>query len=1139
VTTYLVSPSGNSGNNGTTLPWDPKTALENRGATVQPGDIIEFQAATPGGTWLWHIADGGAPTAHGGTAVYDVDLRGSSVAPIIVRNRLGDRIRIDGGIRQYTTSKALTKYTIYAGSGLGFEIFSASPYRDGLGFAANNQPEGNLDLSAPGCGARNMVLHNSPGSCIGFWSGDSGGGELYGNIGWGHGYSDNAGQHGNAVESQNLTASAQKKIRNNIFFNGFGNGLNLTGSTIETMHYLIERNTVFNCGSVGVAKVSTEFLLGGGSAATALVDDLTVQFNRLYKSPGYSGAQSNSFLAINNGNATRTGLHISLTDNYAPWGLSVRNIENGIVQRNVCVYAGSMAYLFGAVAGDINNTGKWTVDNNTYGKLYLPSQAFSEVGVTLGNYSVWRATYPNVDVHSTQTDVLPTNTVVFIEPNTYLISNGYPEKTGHITIYNWPQALSVPVDLSTLLTVGDSYRIMHVYDLFGQPIVSGVYGGGTVNIPMTVAKAAPSVLFDPNHLPFTSAGSYTPTTGAALTAEFGAYVVVRTVANHDGAPNTDPRGGHFYFMGGGANAEYEGDLSAGERTTLGLPSLPLPFPPTFTILFPAANAVPTTVTITPSSFNCAQGFTAQLSAVVRDQFGNIISSPVTWASLDITKATVDQNGLVTGVGPGAVTITATAGTAVGNSSATIYQDRPPYDTAHLIWAVDPDLTGNAQYLVGPLGTYNSVSQVIGSPNPSWYSIGASGQVDFGDSLDTVWTANAGWTIYAAIYPQQNDITGGPNSVVGKDSTVNGGREFHIYNSNNGKLRTDILYDGAQTNWEQNTSTPSVFVQDYKNVIAVSFDPNATRATCVKLYSNAVKVDLNGTNNIGSRSTIQDTATALRIGHPGTSGSAQSRVGYVYAYNAVHDITTIGNITAWIKANKAWTTTQDRPQQDLAHLIWALDPDLSGSAQSLVGPTGTLTTPTKTAGPPAFYTFANSDFIDFGDSLDSFWTNAAGWSIYVCCRFASGDANANRYLVNKVNGSGTSSINFWRDSNNKPHLRVYYGGGTTNFEQIASTGTNILNDGATKYILSCSFNPGAAFGSRCTLFRNGTADAGTASTGGSDGTISDITTALRIGAAQDGGLAANCISYVYAFNAVHTASQHAWIAGWIQLLKGWY
>ena len=88
-----------------------------------------------------------------------------------------------------------------------------------------------------------------------------------------------------------------------------------------------------------------------------------------------------------------------------------------------------------------------------------------------------------------------------------------------------------------------------------------------------------------------------------------------------------------------------------------------------------AASVPTTVAVTPDTVVLiALGHSAQLSAEVRDQAGRAMDGvPVAWSSADTTVAVVDSSGLVTAVGSGAVTVTATAGEASGEARVNVRQ----------------------------------------------------------------------------------------------------------------------------------------------------------------------------------------------------------------------------------------------------------------------------------------------------------------------------------------------------------------------------------------------------------------------------------------------------------------------------------
>jgi uncharacterized protein YjdB len=73
----------------------------------------------------------------------------------------------------------------------------------------------------------------------------------------------------------------------------------------------------------------------------------------------------------------------------------------------------------------------------------------------------------------------PSQTQVFVRPNAYEPGRAY------IAVYNWGGLGAVSVDLSAVLKPGALYAIMNVQDLFGTPVATGTYGGGSVSIPIT------------------------------------------------------------------------------------------------------------------------------------------------------------------------------------------------------------------------------------------------------------------------------------------------------------------------------------------------------------------------------------------------------------------------------------------------------------------------------------------------------------------------------------------------------------------------------------------------------------------------------------------------------------------------------
>jgi uncharacterized protein YjdB len=75
------------------------------------------------------------------------------------------------------------------------------------------------------------------------------------------------------------------------------------------------------------------------------------------------------------------------------------------------------------------------------------------------------------------------------------------------------------------------------------------------------------------------------------------------------------------------------------------------------------------VEVVPPSDSVAPGSTVQLTATTRDAKGNALGGrAISWSTSDATIATVDQNGLVSGVSPGLATITATSESKSGSAA---------------------------------------------------------------------------------------------------------------------------------------------------------------------------------------------------------------------------------------------------------------------------------------------------------------------------------------------------------------------------------------------------------------------------------------------------------------------------------------
>ena len=91
-----------------------------------------------------------------------------------------------------------------------------------------------------------------------------------------------------------------------------------------------------------------------------------------------------------------------------------------------------------------------------------------------------------------------------------------------------------------------------------------------------------------------------------------------------------------------------------------------------TVQVTSVGGVATTVVVSPAQANLPVGQNVQLSAVVRDANGTVMSTaPVTWSTSSTGRAVVSSTGLVTGVSGGTATITARSGSASGTATINV------------------------------------------------------------------------------------------------------------------------------------------------------------------------------------------------------------------------------------------------------------------------------------------------------------------------------------------------------------------------------------------------------------------------------------------------------------------------------------
>jgi hypothetical protein len=280
--------------------------------------------------------------------------------------------------------------------------------------------------------------------------------EMVGCVIYNNGYQQPDRGHGHAIYLRSNTGPVI--ARDNIMFNQFGYGVHIFTNPGEGQlnNIRLEGNVSFNNGTLATNSASANILFGGDDYSTGGV----MTSNYTYNSPGVAGYN----VKVGYG-ATQNGT-IELTGNYFAGGATV-------------------------------------IDFGYWSSLTATSNTFMGTGqvIHLSDPALAMSKFAG----QTQAS-LPTSTKV-------VVRKVLPEVgRANVVVYNWGGDASVSVGLSGIVPTGASYEIRNVQDLFGAPVVSGTYGGGSVTLPIRAVQPPVPVGFS---------SSRSPSTGTV----FSAYVV--------------------------------------------------------------------------------------------------------------------------------------------------------------------------------------------------------------------------------------------------------------------------------------------------------------------------------------------------------------------------------------------------------------------------------------------------------------------------------------------------------------------------------------------------------------------------------------------------------------------------------------
>lgn len=427
---YYVSPNASgSGNGSIASPWSLAQALDGAAGRIHPGDTVWLRGGTYRGT-------------------FRTTLEGSKDQWIVFRQSRGERAVIDGTLRADGAYLAFW----------GFEIMQSTPSTYGL------QANTNYGKFI------NLVVHDAGSQGISFWT-PGVDAELYGCIVYNNGTKEDL-DHGTYVHNEDGT----KLVADNVFFDNLAMGIHVYASHNNPglRNVRVEGNVAFNNGTISNVAPARENIIVNAQVPT---QGIVVVGNMMYYSDtdginlrvGHHAAEDNKDIEIRDNYAAGGALGIEMAQQW----------HRATVTGNVVVGGREVVLVAGSGLADNYH---WTANTWVQG----PGTLAWESNKHPLDWDDWRRATGLGGSDTVRADA-PHDAKVFIRPNRY------EPGRANIVIYNWARQPAVAVDVSQVLHAGDQFEVHSVQALTAAPVVSGVYQGGSINIPMSGVAPPPPI----------------------------------------------------------------------------------------------------------------------------------------------------------------------------------------------------------------------------------------------------------------------------------------------------------------------------------------------------------------------------------------------------------------------------------------------------------------------------------------------------------------------------------------------------------------------------------------------------------------------------------------------------------------------
>lgn len=453
-----VSTNGTPSGPGTLAqPYDLATALSGRAG--QPGDTFWLT----GGTYaIGHI---------------DTKIQGAPGQPITFREVPGERARVDGSLTFWDSAGNVVLRD--------FELFSSDTNRVSTETNVGFNPTDITILPgiasySPNMSFINLIVHDETRHGI-YIAETNHNNLIYGCVIYNNGWRapDNAEGHGIYAQGTTRNVSGDREIADNIVCNNSGAGLQVYENESNYLYLAgitLDGNVAFNAGAIQNVRAYRDWIVGVDAPAKS-ADQIVFENNLGYfpSVPGYDDAAQIGRQGINGS--------VAILNNYLPQGLEVNNWTNATVSGNVLAAQSTNYYMDNHMVGLDHTLAplKAAWNGNTY--LVVTNGRWFLNNSNALNFSGWQSAtrFDSNSVYQVWTTI---GTKIFMR------TNRYEAGRANIIVYNWDNLSNVAVDVSSVLVPGEPYEVRNAEDFFAPPVLSGVFDGQPLNLPMTGLSVA-------------------------------------------------------------------------------------------------------------------------------------------------------------------------------------------------------------------------------------------------------------------------------------------------------------------------------------------------------------------------------------------------------------------------------------------------------------------------------------------------------------------------------------------------------------------------------------------------------------------------------------------------------------------------